>query len=206
MEFALVLEGLSGNEYIAGLSPDVVYLAAQRAINKVSARTRTNADREIREQIAFPASYLGPSSKRLWVQKKASKNSLESIVRGRGEPTSLARFAGGAKPTKGNQRPKNNEIGVTVKQGGTRKFIKRAFIIELNNANLGLAVRTNGGPPVGAYKPKNIAKNLWLLYGPSVDQALISAKQTGIYEELSIEVLNSLDAEFFRLIQLEQAK
>lgn len=201
MEFALTIEGLDAGGYIADLSPEKVALAASRAINKIADKARTQADRAVRQQIAFPARYLGPASKRLWVQKKASYSSMEAVVRGRGRPTSLATFSK-SKPMAPGKRHKRGEVDVTVKPG-QRKFIKRAFIMRLRNINLGLAVRTNGGPPPGAYRPTRITDRLWLLYGPSVDQALINSRHEGIYEEISDEMLTALEVEFMRLIELE---
>ncbi|PTX49055.1 hypothetical protein IQ03_02470 [Gemmobacter caeni] len=203
MEFAVVLEAFPTTGYIADLSPDQVATAARMALNKIADRTRTRADRALREQIAFPAAFLGPSGKRLWVQTKASNQSLQAVIRGRGQTTSLARFAGNTKPTSGKQRPKGGGVQVQVKAGGAKKFIERAFIMQLRGDNRGLAVRTKDGMrPRGAYVPKEIGKNLWLLYGPSVDQALINSRHEGIYEDLGPEVLDALDAEFRRLIDL----
>ena len=202
MEFAIVIEGFSAGGYIGNLSPDKVAQAALRAINKIADRSRTRADKAVRTQIAFPARYLGPAAKRLWVETKASKTSLEAVVRGRGRPTSLARFSR-AKHMSGGQRHKDGKVDVMVKQG-VRKHIQRAFIMRLRNGNTGLAVRTNGGPPPGAYRPKAITDRLWLLYGPSVDQALIGAREGGIYDEMSPDMLDALEAEFFRLIELEE--
>lgn len=202
MEFAIVIEGFAAGGYIGNLPPEKVAQAASRAINKIADKTRTRADKAVRTQIAFPARYLGPASKRLWVETKASKVNLEAVVRGQGRPTSLARFSR-AKPLGPGQRHKNGEVDVMVKPG-VRKFVRRAFIMRLKNGNLGLAVRTNGGPPPGAYRPKPITDRLWLLYGPSVDQALISARNEGIYDDLTPETLDALESEFFRLIALEE--
>lgn len=203
VEFGLVLEGFSAGSYIGDLSPEKVAQAARRAINKIADRTRTRADRAVREQIAFPAQYLGPAAKRLWVETKASRVSLEAVIRGQGRPTSLATFSK-SKVLPAGQRHKDGKVDVMVEPGRT-KYIRRAFIIKLKNDNRGLAVRTSGGPPVGAYKPRAITDRLWLLYGPSVNQALISARQSGIYEDLGPETLDALEAEFFRLIALEES-
>ena len=70
-----------------------------------------------------------------------------------------------------------------------------------------LAVRTEGGPPRGAYAPKQLkafGPNVWLLYGPSVDQVLFSARNNGgVVEEIAPEVMADLEAEFGRLIDLK---
>jgi hypothetical protein len=203
MQFEIVIEGLKKDTWVGNLSPQKVKDAARMSLNRVAARARTKSDRALREQIAFPARYLGPASQRLWVRQKASNENLEAIIRGQGRPTSLARFAGRAKPPKPGQGQRGGGVNVMVKPG-QRQFINRAFLIRLNNNNTGLAVRTAGGKPANSYKPKMIGKNLYLLYGPSVDQALLDARQKGgIYEEISQEMLDEWDAEFARLLQVE---
>lgn len=178
-----------------------VELALVRALNKVAERSRTRAARSVREQVAFPASYVSPSNRRLWVSRKAKRGAFEAVVEGRGRPTSLATFARGRSQVPG-KRPKDGSIAVTVKPGVTKK-IARAFLMTLNNNNVGLAVRTEGLPPRGAHKPKLIGKNLWLLYGPSVDQALMAASDgDGVFEELTPENLEFLEYEFNRQMDL----
>ena len=163
------------------------------------------ASQDIREQVSFPASYLAPSAKRLFVSTKATKVSpFEAVISGRDRPTSLARFTN-QKPLGGGQRHRGGQLAVTVKPG-VRRYIKRAFLITLNNSNVGLAVRTDGGPPNNAYAPKEIGKNLWLLYGPSVDQVLSAASNGGgIYEEIVPETLDFLNDEFNRQLDLLNA-
>ena len=179
--------------------------ALLRSINKTADRARTLASQDIREQVAFPASYLAPSAKRLFVSTKATKtNPFEAVISGRDRPTSLARFTN-QKPLGGGQRHRGGQVAVTVKPG-VRRYIKRAFLITLNNSNVGLAVRTDGGPPNNAYAPKEIGKNLWLLYGPSVDQVLSAASNGGgIYEEIVPETLDFLNDEFNRQLDLLNA-
>lgn len=176
-------------------------LALVRALNTTATRDRTKFGRAARDQVAFPASYVSPSSKRLWVKTKAKRNALETVIEGRGAATSLARFTK-QKPLSGGQRHKGGKINVTVKPGQTRS-IRRAFLMRLKNNNVGLAVRTDGSLPQGAYKPRPLGKNLWLLYGPSVDQALRAASDGGgIYEEMTPESLDFLEKEFFRQLEL----
>ncbi len=182
-----------------------IEMALLRSINKTADRARTLASQDIREQVAFPASYLAPSAKRLFVSTKATKtNPFEAVISGRDRPTSLARFTK-QKSLAGGQRHRGGQIDVSVKPG-VRRYIKRAFLITLNNSNVGLAVRTEGGPPKNAYAPKEIGKNLWLLYGPSVDQVLSAASNgSGIYEEISPETLDFLNDEFNRQLELLNA-
>jgi hypothetical protein len=190
-----------------GEMPDNVKSALIGALNRTADRTRTRADRKIREEVAFPASYLRPSEGRLVVSQKARAESLQAVVTGRGRPTSLARFAVGSKPRSGD---KLGSVSVTVKPG-QKADISRAWIISLPGApdskNLGLAVRTEGGPPRGAYAPKQLkafGPNVWLLYGPSVNQVLFSARNNGgVVEEITPDVIADLEAEFGRLIDLK---
>ena len=196
----LDVNAITGNQW----NPKIE-TALLRSINKTADRARTLASQDIREQVAFPASYLAPSAKRLFVSTKATKASpFEAAISGRDRPTSLARFSN-QKPLGGGQRHRGGQVAVTVKPG-VRRYIKRAFLITLNNSNVGLAVRTDGGPPSNAYAPKEIGKNLWLLYGPSVDQVLSAASNGGgIYEEIVPETLDFLNDEFNRQLDLLNA-
>ena len=196
----LDVNAITGNQW----NPKIE-TALLRSINKTADRARTLASQDIREQVAFPASYLAPSAKRLFVSTKATKASpFEAVISGRDRPTSLARFTN-QKPLGGGQRHRDGQVAVTVKPG-VRRYIKRAFLITLNNSNVGLAVRTDGGPPNNAYAPKEIGKNLWLLYGPSVDQVLSAASNGGgIYEEIVPETLDFLNDEFNRQLDLLNA-
>ena len=196
----LDVNAITGNQWNSKIET-----ALLRSINKTADRARTSASQDIREQVAFPASYLTPSAKRLFVSTKATKASpFEAVISGRDRPTSLARFTN-QKPLGGGQRHRGGQVAVTVKPG-VRRYIKRAFLITLNNSNVGLAVRTDGGPPNNAYAPKEIGKNLWLLYGPSVDQVLSAASNGGgIYEEIVPETLDFLNDEFNRQLDLLNA-
>ena len=196
----LDVNAITGNQW----NPKIE-TALLRSINKTADRARTLASQDIREQVAFPASYLAPSAKRLFVSTKATKASpFEAVISGRDRPTSLARFTN-QKPLGGGQRHRGGQVAVTVKPG-VRRYIKRAFLITLNNSNVGLAVRTDGGPPNNAYAPKEIGKNLWLLYGPSVDQVLSAASNGGgIYEEIVPETLDFLNDEFNRQLDILNA-
>ena len=180
---------------------NTVELALTRALNKTADRSRTRAARAAREQVAFPASYVSPSSKRLWVKTRARKGHFTTIIEGRGNATSLARFTRQG-VLSGGRRHKGGKINLMVKPGRS-STISRAFLIRLKNNNIGLAVRTDGSKPKGAYKPKLLGKNLWLLYGPSVDQALSAASDgDGIFEEMTPETLDFLNDEFNRQLDL----
>lgn len=195
------IDGLGGAAGLEDITPEIEAILAQ-ALNKTATRSRTMFDRTIRDEIAFPASYLRPSAKRLWVKKKAGKNSMEAIIEGRGRATSLARFTK-QKPLANGKRRRGGDINVTVKPGQSRK-VKRAFLVNLKNGNTGLAVRTDGSKPSNAYKPAKLGKNAWLLYGPSVDQALVSATTGGgIVTQLTGKAVDLLNDEFDRLLRLK---
>ena len=188
-----------------------------RALNTTATRARTKMDRAIREQVNFPASYLRPSQGRLTVKQKATTSRLEATIEGRDRPTMLARFlppgqrvVGGARSGSKLRNKRAQALRVTVKPGSTRT-LKKAFVVALRGAegvpNIGLAVRTTGGPPSKAYRPtqlKSFGPNVWLLYGPSVNQVLWSVRnQGGVYEQVSDDVLKDLETEFLRLMDLE---
>lgn len=188
---------LNWNDFAQELTDDV-RTALVRTINRVADRSRTRAAAAVREQVNFPASYLNPAQGRLTVFSRARKDFLEALLVGRDEATSLARFT---KQKVGQKRGKG--VDVQVKAGGRRKNIKRGFLINLRSGNVGLAVRTSGGEPDGAWLPKEIGKNLYLVYGPSVGQALASARDAGgVYEEITPEMLDLLESEFQRQLQL----
>ncbi|MGA1831677.1 hypothetical protein [Rhizobium wenxiniae] len=200
MVAALIAVEFDQFEFIDELT-NTTELALIRALNKTAERSRTRISREARNQVAFPASYLSPSSRRLWVSSKARSGSFETEIEGRGAATSLARFTK-QKPVAAGRRHRNGEVAVTVKPGATRR-IKRAFLIRLNNNNVGLAVRTNGEKPENAFKPKSLGPNLWLLYGPSVDQALTAATDgKGVYEDMTPDMLDFLETEFNRQLEV----
>lgn len=185
--------------------------AMAKALNKTGPHTRTQMDRAIRDQVAYPASYLRPSTKRLFVAKKATQGKLETVIEGRGRPTSLARFIKGSGAAMKNRKRKPETIQVEV-QPGSVHGIKRAWVVSLPGAkdsnNLGLAVRTEAGKkPKGAYAPKRLDKDVWLLYGPSVDQVLYSVRNSGgVITEVYGPTLDYLSKEYDRLLTLEMQK
>ena len=212
-ERLIAIEGLDSLKFVPEMTEDVEQ-ALTMSLNTTATKSRTIMDREIRKQIAFPASYLRPSQKRLTVTKTATMQSLSTEITGRGRATSLARFTRQKPLASGHKRHRGGKINVQVKKDGKRWPIKRAFLIRLKKgkdgplSNIGLAVRTDGSAPKGAYRPKQIGKNLWLLYGPSVDQALISAtgSRKGVVEEMTPEMLDFLNDEFNRQLDRLEAK
>lgn len=195
----IALEGVRETAAALGhLSADIER-AAYRALNLAGTKVRTRVAKLSREQVNFPASYLAPSGGRLVVAEKARAGSLSVTISGRDSPTSLARFAG-----RQTRATREGKIRVEVAPG-MAKFVKRAFFVNLRSGNRGLAVRTDGGPPDRAYRPRRLAENLWLLYGPSVDQVLrgVTSMRGGTFGEVEPEALEILEREFWRLLDAE---
>lgn len=203
--FALVIEGLENLADIKDLDRQIIR-SARIAVNDAAARGRTRMSSEVLAQINLPRDYVTPRNKRLFVSKKANGSDLEAIITARSRPTSLARFAQGPMNLK-----RKAGIRVEVKPGAVRT-IPGAFLMRLRagtasldtKSNMGLAIRTkNGLRPDGAYAPKPLGNNLWLLYGPSVSQALVSARgNTGIATDLTPDIQEMLEKEFWRQMGL----
>lgn len=173
---------------------------AVRAINKTIERSRASASRIMRSQVNFKAGYLSRQD-RLGVTKKATRADLEAVITGRHRPTSLAQFVRGAAVVGSRRR-----AGVTVEvKPGLVQRLPKAFFIKLRAGNTdagpgntGLAIRLpQGKRPDRAYKPTLVGKNLWLLYGPSIDQVFDDAAN-----DISPDAAEFLEAEFLRLMDL----
>lgn len=149
--------------------PEVAEKAAVLAINQVSEREGLSGLRtDMRKSIEFPTGYL--EGDRLRVTKRARKGQLEAVITGRDRATSLARFAKGQTP--GNTRGKG--VTVKVKRGQTR-HLKNAFMVNLRNGNVGVAVRVKSGDELrNSQAAVRLADNVYLLYGPSVEQVFRS--------------------------------
>lgn len=187
-DYLVVVEGLSSLEDIENLDESILR-AARNAINRTVDKTRTSSDREIREQLAFPARYL---NQRLTVTQRAVGTSLQATISGRDRPTSLARFVRNRSQTPG-------KAGVTVQvSASASKRMARAFLMKLNNGNLGLAMRLRDGERIANKKQLvKVGAGLYLLYGPSVDQAF-STVIPGQEEQAA----ENLEREFMRLMEL----
>lgn len=200
-KFFYAIEGFEKLDLVNVEDPKIQE-AMRRALNKAAKHFRTRAERLIRGEVNFPAGYLRPSEGRLFVREMARKDSLQATVSGRIESTSLARFKTNRNLAPG-VTPRGGKVGIRVKKGGPVRKFKRAFLIRLRSGNTGFAIRTSGGEPKGAYVPKEISKNLFLLYGPSVNQTLLQAsKEGGVAIELTPETLNVLEKEFDRQLEV----
>lgn len=144
--------------------PDIAQRAMSVAINQVVDRDGlVLLKKDMRSQVDFPKEYVDGH---LRVVRRASRGSLEAVIRGRDRPTSLARFARGQTPAS----TRRTGVQVTVR-GGRTKTLKKAFLVNLRNGNVGLAVRLKAGETMKySSSAVKLAENLYLLYGPSVDQ------------------------------------
>jgi hypothetical protein len=194
--------------------PAAIASAFPIAINDAIRFGRKVAAAEITKQVAFPAGYLD-EPERLYVAQFATAANPSAVVAARGRGTSLLRFAlGGPTPesTRGagvkKGQPQRRGPGVTIMvKPGVVKTIPEAFVVQLNNGNMGVAVKLKDGHfPVQLNKQKIVgvlAKNdLYILYGPSVDQVFRTVAQ-----DVSAEVTSELAAEFRRqfFVQLGRA-
>lgn len=187
MSVGIIANGLRDLAHYYERLPEATVEAAFLAIND-SARDAVPAiSRKMITQVAFTRQYL--SKERLGIRRKANRNSLEAVISGRDRPTSLARFARGA--TVANSRGK--PLFVQVKPGQVRKM-PRAFLVNLKNGNTGLAVRLKPGETLtNSDKAVRLDNNVYLLYGPSIDQVM-----RGVSEEMGPEIIESVSKKFLR--------
>ena len=199
-------EGLGGAIRFVEEFNDRRRLAAVRAINRVAREQRTDAARRIRTQVAFPASYLSPSSGRLFVSRRATRGRLEARITARSRPTSLARFSVGS----ANPGRRNVTTALEV-SSGRATFVRRAFLIRLRSgtaltdtrSNLGLAIRLRPGESlVNKRQQVRLSDGLYLLYGPSVQQVFLDNQGTGVATDIENPTADKLVAEYFRLLGL----
>lgn len=194
MAYIFAVEGLDTLQDIGNLEAEIL-LKARQAINAAADRTRTQAVRGIRTSLNFPARYL---TDRLKVSQRATGTSLSAVISGRDKPTSLARFA-----TSTNVQASRKRGAVSVKVGTSTKSITGGFLIQLRNGNLGLALRLKPGETVRgkrtAAKLMSASKDqsLYLLYGPSIDQAFSTEIDK---TELEKKAAEFLEREFTRLM------
>lgn len=205
--YFVAIEGLREVDISLGSAEERITKAASAAINKTAARMRTAGARMMNQQIAFGMGYLtraqGDSPARLAVTKKAIPGELSAIVRGRDRPTSLARFVKGVRTKKRGKAG----VKVTVSPGSVRGM-ERAFLLDLKSGNTGLALRLKPGESVRnkrmmvqAYSTRTgnrrrpSDRNLYLLYGPSVDQVF-----RDVSADLVPEAADFLEGEIARLL------
>lgn len=179
--------------------PEKTVEAARIALNDVASGEGLAVYRKAIEQdIDFPDGYL--TTDRLGVTNKASNRDLAVTITGRQRATSLARFARGQTV----QSTRRKGVRVKVKRGGAEQLMGRAWLVRLNrgssasrdNFNVGLAIRLEPGERLRnkrEVRSVQLDQNVYLLYGPSVDQ---------IFRDVAVTdtppVLDKIGAEFFR--------
>jgi hypothetical protein len=200
--WAVIVEGLTDLKSFDGADRRI-RLAAARAINKVTRDGRVDAARDIRQQVNFPASYVSPGQKRLYVSEQATADKLQGKITARARSTSLARFVQG-NPTHGHG------VSIEVTPGKVR-FMRRAFLIKLPQGradvdtkyNLGLAIRLRAGETIrNKAEVRRLDKGLYLLYGPSVDQVFRARDGSGVASDLAPSLVDDLSDEFLRLLEV----
>lgn len=215
----ITTRGIKDIERLLNEMPERTLEAARLSVNDTTQWARTQASREMRRQVNFPARYLDSTSDgRLFVSKRARGTDLEARITGRRHPTSLARFLTrkpsfvmGAGGRKGKPREK---LQVRVKPGRD-KTLQHAFAMKLKagNAdldtqfNVGIALRVPKGTALtntrGAKllrpkprkdgKDREVNSDLYLLYAPSVDQVF-----QDVAKQFQEPAARKLEQEFLR--------
>ena len=195
MAVSVIADALTDMQKYVDALPDVAMQAAALAINTTAQRKALPDIRaEMRKQLAFPEGYLeqsdGTGRPRLSVSRKATMADPQGTISARDRATALARFR-----TAG-QDPRNTRglgVRVQVKPGRTR-LLKKAFLVKLRNGNMGLAVRLKPGDTLAnSSGAVALSKNVYLLYGPSVDQVF-----RGVAVDVTPKVLSDVASEFLR--------
>ncbi len=186
-------KGLNAFVEFAAALPEVTAKAAKFSLNDtVQKKGLPRFRRAIADQVAFPGGYL--NRERIGITKKATLTDLSVAVTARFRPTSLARFASG-QTVEGSRRTR--QVRVRIKRGRSA-VIKNAFLVRLRGApdgfNMGLAIRLRAGERLKASRGAlRLDNNVYLLYGPSVEQVF----RTVAVEETDA-VLLDLEVEFRR--------
>lgn len=182
-----------------GERPAVARRAARLAINDTARRKAVPRLRKaVQAEVNFPTGYVNKD--RLDQTKQATDGNLTAVITARFRPTSLARFAGG-QSFDGARR--TGGVRVRVKRGGAVR-LPGAFFVRLRRGgdtsdgfNVGLAIRLKPGQRLKGRKKGGasvqLAPNLYLLYGPSVDQVF---RDVAVAE--SAAVASDLETEFIR--------
>jgi hypothetical protein len=180
------------------LFPQRASKALSLSINDTARRVLVAQGKEqLTEEVAFPSGYL---KDRLGVTEFAKPTALRAVVKGRDRPTSLARFAqaaGTPRSGRGGWVP----VQSLMVRPGRRRQTNRTFLVNLRRGseatgNVGLAIRLRPGERVEGvdrFSPIQLFPNVFLLYGPSVDQAF-----QGVVADLAPRVIENWSEEFYR--------
>lgn len=207
MPYIVAVEGIQSLAEFDQLD-DQIKRKASMTVNATLRKARTWGGAKMRDQINFQVSYLTGSSGNLKITQNATPGNPKGVLQGRGRATSLARFADKRVVPTGRQ----NGVTVSVKPDGAR-HMRNAFLVKLNagpsfsedNYNIGLAIRLKPGETIKNKKKmiaasKTNAKwaNVYLLYGPSVDQVFRK-----VADDLTPDIGEFMETEFLRLMRLE---
>lgn len=197
MSVEIIADVLELEKYFEA-APKITTHAARLAINQVAERGgRKLLLGRMTDQVAFPTGYV--NADRLVVRKAYNEN-LEAVITARQRPTSLARFVSGSTAISGKARQ-----GVSVMvHPGSRRSMPSAFLMRLRagatvsdtNFNLGLAIRLKPGERIRNKTKQStvqLGHNLYLLYGPSLDQVFRT-----VADEAAPEIASMVGDEFFR--------
>lgn len=186
--------------------PEAVADASHLAVSSATRFAYAAGSRAMRKEINFSQTYLGEKD-RYAISQRAKKSNPEAIISARQRATSLARFANDRRTG-----PTRKGLTVEVARGRKRK-LRQAFLIKLkagpsfseDNYNIGLAVRLKPGERVKNKREmapymkkarKASDANLYLLYGPSVDQVF-----RGVIPKIEPAISNYLESEFLRQME-----
>ena len=198
--WAVVVEGIGNLREFDALK-DEIRFNAMRAINTAARDYRKIGAERIRAQINFPQNYFNPAAQRFYVSREASPGKLEARITARGRATSLARFVTGYTPGK-------KGVDLEVKTGQQTR-IKSAFLIKLpagrgpidTKYNMGLAIRLKKGETLeNKRNVRRMAKGLYILYGPSVNQVFMAQSGKGVAKDLEPDIMDDMETEFLRLM------
>lgn len=193
MTVTVIAEGLDVMRKFVDLAPERANKAAANALNQIAGHQGLTLLRHAtNDEINFPAGYVDGDN--MILSRRATDTSLEVRIAARTRATSLARFADPATPIRGK-----DGVRVTVHRGKTVN-LKKAFLRPLNSGNIGLAIRVPYGQTLantmGAVEIESArtgTSQLFLLYGPSVDQVFRE-----VAEENIPEIMEMISNEFVR--------
>lgn len=184
--------------------PQIARTAARMAINQTAERQGVKLARDaMLSQVAWPTGYLTErvnSEPRFGVSQRATNANLQAALRGRFQPTSLARFTRqqvGNRTIRRSARARAPGVTVTI-HPGRPTTLKRAFLINLRGGNRGLAIRLRPGEvlakTIGAKMiTSGPLAGVALLYGPSVEQVFRT-----VAGDITPALSNYLETEFLR--------
>jgi hypothetical protein len=183
-------------------APEITTTALRDTVNGAVRFGFAESSRQIRKQVNFSQDYIGSVAQgnRLKVTRYATNENLEGTISAKQRAVSLARFA--------DDRTLGGKNGVTVrvKAGGSARQMATAFLVKLqagnagvtqDNFNIGLAIRLKKGEKLGnKIKAVPYSKgdpNLYLLYGPSVDQVFNTVR-----DDVTPAITDYMATEFYR--------